>query len=65
MRCKATPCEYFARHGHHAQTAQRGPGRLRGALKDNDRCSLNQLHSMPPELCDEIALEATTALYED
>ena len=60
--CHARPCEYFRQHRHHAQTAQRGPSRYMGVLKENDRCSLNQLHSMPPALCDAIAQEATRAL---
>jgi hypothetical protein len=57
--CKLTPCSYFAELGHHEMTAQRGPGRLRGILKPRDKCSLNELYSMPSGLCKEIALAAT------
>jgi hypothetical protein len=58
MCCKATPCDVFARLGYHKQTAQRGSGRIKGTLKPSDQCSLEQLYSMPPTLCDEIASAA-------
>ena len=56
---RETPCQHMRDTGRHPQTAQRGPGRQGGALKENDRCSLGQLYSTPPGLCDEIAMEAT------
>ena len=56
--CKAHPCHAFATTKCHPMTAQRGPGRKNGTLLDGDRCSLNQLYSMPPDLCDEIAKAA-------
>jgi hypothetical protein len=40
-------------------TAQRGPGRAGGLLKVDDKCSLNELYSIPPALCKEIAEAAT------
>ena len=55
---KASPCEAFAQHGHHPMTAQRGSGRVRGALKPADKCSLEQLYSIPSALCDELAAAA-------
>ena len=60
--CRASPCEYFRARGHHAMSAQRGPAKQGGVLKVGDRCSLSQLHSMPPALCEEICLEATRAV---
>jgi len=65
MCCKDTPCEHYRNHGRHPMTAQRGPGRVQGQLKDNDRCSLDMLHSMPEGLCDDICFEATRAFFED
>jgi len=62
MCTRANPCEGSRATGRHACTAQRGPGRVQGALKPNDRCSLNQLHSMPPKLCRAICQEATKML---
>jgi hypothetical protein len=62
MCSRSSPCEYYREHGHHAMSAQRGPARQNGQLKPNDRCTLNQLHSMPPALCDEICMEATRAV---
>ena len=57
---KNTPCEDKARLGVHTMTAQRGPGRGRDGLKAGDVCSLGQLYSMPPQLCDDIAVAAST-----
>ena len=51
MCCKTTPCESI-KDGRHIQTAQRGPGGGRGS---QDCCSLAQLYSMPPQLCQELA----------
>jgi len=62
MCTRASPCEASRETGRHPQTAQRGPGRVGGVLKANDRCSLDQLYSMPPRLCAEICQEATRAL---
>ena len=38
-------------NGKHAMTAQRGPGKGHGA---QDKCSLDQLHALPPALAGEI-----------
>ena len=54
--CKASPCERMV-DGKHPMSAQRGPSKHKGA---QDKCSLAQLHSMPPQLCKEIA-QAWTA----
>ncbi len=62
MCTRSCPCEGSKETGTHPMTAQRGPGRVGGRLKENDRCSLDQLHSMPPALCEEICREATRAL---
>jgi len=51
MCCKATPCTVME-GGRHPMSAQRGPCRGKGK---GDRCSLTQLYSMPPELCQELA----------
>jgi hypothetical protein len=64
--CKASPCEAFARLGHHPMTAQRRPGTAKGALKPADSsCSLEQLYSMPPTLCDQIASAAAVLANAD
>jgi hypothetical protein len=47
----ATPCPII-QEGRHPMSAQRGPS---GGKGRDDRCSLAQLYSMPPELCQEIA----------
>ena len=62
MCSRSNPCEASRETGRHPQTAQRGPGRVRGGLKANDRCSLSQLYSMPHALCEDICQEATRAL---
>jgi hypothetical protein len=49
--CMATPCPII-KERKHPQSAQRGPCRGKGK---GDVCSLPQLYSMPPELCQEIA----------
>ena len=49
--CAATPCPII-KEGRHPMSAQR---RLSGGKGRDDRCSLAQLYSMPPELCQEIA----------
>ena len=59
--CKATPCPEFAEFGRHATTAQRGPGRRGDCRMQEDKCSLQQLYSMPPDLCKKIC-EAATAM---
>ncbi len=53
--CKATPCAVME-GGRHPKSAQRGPSKGRGG---DDRCSLSQLYSMPPELCLELAAAFT------
>ena len=58
MCCASSPCE-AARVGRHEGTAQRGPG---GGRDKSDRCTLDQLHSMPPLLCDHIAAAASAAM---
>ena len=49
--CTANPCDRVE-GGRHLMSAQRGPSRGKGA---QDRCSLAQLYSMPPQLCEELA----------
>ena len=51
MCTRKNPCEHMV-DGKHPQSAQRGPCRGKGK---SDVCSLAQLHSLPPELCQEIA----------
>ncbi len=58
MCSNTSPCE-AAKIGNHECTAQRGPGGCRGR---GDRCSLNELYSMPALLCDHIAAAASDAL---
>ena len=62
MCCRARPCQSSAETGRHSMTAQRAPGKVAGVRRAGDKCSLSQLYSMPPQLCDEIAREATRAL---
>ena len=61
MCCKRAPCA-SVRDGRHAMTAQRAPGKKGGVRDPNDKCSLQQLYSMPSELCDEIALAFSRAV---
>ena len=49
--CMVTPCPII-KERKHPQSAQRGPCRGKGK---GDVCTLAQLYSMPPELCQEIA----------
>ena len=49
--CMAYPCPII-KEGKHPMSAQRGPSRGKGT---QDVCTLAQLYSMPPELCQEIA----------
>ena len=58
---RAHPCKHYAAFKAHPATAQRGPGRKQGVLMAGDRCSLEQLYSIPAELCDEIANAALRA----
>ncbi len=57
MCCAASPCD-AAKLGRHEGTAQRGPG----GGRQGDRCSLDELHSMPVLLCDHIAAAASASL---
>ena len=54
----SNPCRHISRTGKHPKSAQRGP--CRG--KKNDRCTLDELHSIPRGLCDSIA-ESVDILY--
>lgn len=40
--------------GRHAMSAQRGPSRINGKARENDTCTLDTLHALPPALCREI-----------
>ena len=57
MCSNTSPCD-AARIGNHEATAQRGPG----GGRQGDRCTLQELYSMPPGLCDHIAACASAAL---
>ena len=59
--CKASPCEHLE-DGVHPQTAQRGPGKTRGVLRQRDKFSLHELYALPEQLCDELAEAATSAV---
>ena len=52
------PCDIFKALGERKKSAQRAPAKTEGEQIKNDSCSLNQLHSTPPHLCDDIALAA-------
>ena len=58
---KAHPCPNVV-GGRHPMTAQRGPSRVGGELRREDRFTRSELYRLPPELCDEIAGAATRAL---
>ena len=59
--CKSDPCATFAAFGMHLCTAQRAPGKQHGVRRreGEDRCSLEQLYSIPPQLCQAICDAAT------
>ena len=46
----------LCRRRPHAQTAQRGPSKVRGAVLPGDICSLATLHALPSELTEEILI---------
>jgi hypothetical protein len=51
---KQAPC-VWVENGHHPMTAQRAPGKKDGVRDKRDKCSVDQLYSMPKGLCDELA----------
>ena len=59
--CFTNPCDTLV-GGRHPMTAQRGPAPTKGIRNTADRCSLNELYSIPPLLCDEIAAAASVVL---
>lgn len=62
--CKATPCEAFEAAGLHPLSAQRGPSRTKQfGQRAEDNLKLDQLYSMPPALCDEIAAAAHSLAF--
>ena len=52
--CRDNPCEGMM-GGRHMLTAQRAPCIRNGVRDPTDTCSLQQLYSMPPDLCHELA----------
>ena len=64
MCCRARPCEVSRETGRHPMTAQRAPTKVGGVRRPSceDKCTQDQLYSMPPALCAEICNEATRAL---
>ena len=60
---RSDPCEHMV-DGRHLKTAQRGPGRFRGQLRTEDKCSLHELYALPSELCAELAEAATRSIVE-
>ena len=60
MCTRGNPCEHMV-DGRHLMSAQRGPSKGKGP---QDRCSLSQLFSMPPELCQELARAWTVEVVE-
>ena len=57
--CKASPCPAVAANNSHARTAQ---DRASKRKSGDSRCSVEELYSMPPELCHSIAAAAAAAL---
>lgn len=57
---KANPCDKIV-DGRHIMSAQRRPGKGKGS---EDVCSLAQLYSIPPKLCQEIAKAWTEEVCE-
>jgi hypothetical protein len=64
MCTRACPCEVSRETGRHPMTAQRAPTKVGGVRRPSceDKCTQDQLYSMPPALCAEICNEATRAL---
>ena len=64
MCTRACPCEISRETGRHPMTAQRAPTKVGGVRRPSceDKCTQDQLYSMPPALCAEICNEATRAL---
>lgn len=61
LKCSvATPCPII-KEGKHPQSAQRGPCRGKGK---GDVCTLSQLYSLPPALCQELARAWTEEIVE-
>ena len=56
----SSPCPVI-KEGKHPQSAQRGPCRGKGK---GDVCTLGQLYSIPPELCQELAAAWTLECLE-
>ena len=52
--CKANPCQNMI-DGRHPKTAQRLPSKVGGVRIQEDVYTQNQLYSMPPDLCKELA----------
>jgi hypothetical protein len=65
--CRANPCHWFSEWGCHPMSAQRAPKKVAGVRVATalDKCSLDQLYSIPPLLCDEIANAALRANGRD
>jgi hypothetical protein len=51
--CNLKTCKQV-RGGRHLRTAQKGPTRDKEGRRPADHCSLNMLHRLPHDLCDEI-----------
>jgi hypothetical protein len=63
MCSRANPCEQL-REGVHPISAQRAPAKVGGVRRAtaDDKCTLEQLYSMPEGLCDDICRAATISL---